>query len=62
MVLVGDFTGGDAVGFDDFLAFATHYRAQTGDAAYDLEFDLDNDGEIGLTDFIIFAEFFGSSR
>ena len=55
-----DFDGDGTVGFSDFIAFASNYGTQRGDAAFDARFDLDGDGDVGFSDFLIFAGAFGS--
>ena len=55
-----DFDGDGTVGFSDFLAFASGFGTQRGDAAFDARFDLDGDGAVGFSDFLIFAGAFGS--
>ncbi len=56
-----DFDGDGTVGFSDFLAFASKFGTQRGDAAFDARFDLDGDGEIGFSDFLAFASQFGET-
>ena len=48
-VVVGDFDGDGAVGFSDFLLFAT------GFGGTDSRFDLNGDGAVGFADFLIFG-------
>ena len=55
-----DFDGDGNVGFSDFLAFASGFGTQQGDAGYDARFDLDGDGSVGFSDFLTFAGAFGS--
>ena len=55
-----DFDGDGTVGFSDFLAFASGFGTQQGDAGYEARFDLDGDGAVGFSDFLIFAGAFGS--
>ncbi len=55
-----DFDGDGTVGFSDFLAFASGFGTQQGDAGYDARFDLNGDGDVGFSDFLIFAGAFGS--
>ncbi len=55
-----DFDGDGTVGFSDFLAFASGFGTQQGDAGYDARFDLDGDGSVGFSDFLTFAGAFGS--
>ena len=56
-----DFDGDGTVGFSDFIAFASKFGTQRGDAAFDARFDLDGDGEAGFSDFIVFARQFGTA-
>ena len=56
-----DFDGDGTVGFSDFIAFASNYGTQRGDAAFDARFDLDGDGETGFSDFIAFASLYGTT-
>ena len=56
-----DFDGDGTVGFPDFIAFASNYGTQRGDAAFDGRFDLDGDGETGFSDFIAFASQYGTT-
>ena len=56
-----DFDGDGTVGFPDFIAFASQFGTQRGDATFDARFDLDGDGETGFSDFIAFASQFGTT-
>ena len=56
-----DFDGDGTVGFSDFVAFASNYGTQRGDAAFDARFDLDGDGETGFSDFIAFVSQYGTT-
>ena len=56
-----DFDGDGTVGFSDFLAFASVFGSQQGDAGFDARFDLDGDGAIGFPDFVAFAADFGKT-
>ena len=56
-----DFDGDGTVGFSDFIAFASKFGTQRGDAAFDARFDLDGDGETGFSDFLAFARQFGTT-
>ena len=56
-----DFDGDGTVGFSDFLAFASKFGTQRGDAAFDARFDLDGDGDVGFSDFLAFASQFGET-
>lgn len=56
---VGDFDGNGEVAFSDFLMFATHFGAKSGEEKFDNLYDLNQDGEIGFGDFITFAGQFG---
>ena len=55
-----DFDGDGAVGFADFIAFASRFGLSHGNAGYDARYDLDGNGVIGFSDFIIFAGSFGA--
>ena len=55
-----DFDGDGAVGFQDFLQFASHFGLRDGAVGYDGRYDLDGDGAIGFGDFVLFAKAFGS--
>ena len=44
-----------------FLAFAGQFGSRQGDGRYDARYDLDGDGEIGFSDFLIFSSSFGKS-
>jgi hypothetical protein len=57
--LTGDFDGNDRVEFADFLAFAPHYGAQSGEAGFDAVFDLNADLRIDFLDFLAFAKVYG---
>ena len=54
-----DFNGDGAVGFADFLLFASQFGLSRGDAGYDARYDLDGDETIGFSDFLIFVNAFG---
>ena len=49
--LRADFNGNGSVEFQDFLLFASHYGYASGQANYDMRYDLDGDGRIGFGDF-----------
>lgn len=55
-----DFDGDGAVGFPDFLQFASQFGQSQEDAGFDARFDLDDDGSVGFNDFVIFARSFGN--
>ena len=55
-----DFDGDGAVGFADFIAFASRFGLIQGDEGYDARYDLDGNGAIGFSDFVIFAGSFGA--
>lgn len=52
--LIGDFNGDGAVGFPDFILFATAFGGT------DAQFDLSGDGLVGFPDFLIFGQAFGT--
>ena len=54
--LTADFNGDGQVNVGDFLSFAFKYGMRRGDAEYDARYDLDSDGEIGFSDFLIFTD------
>jgi WD40 repeat protein len=54
-----DFDGDGAVGFADFVAFASKFGLSQRDAGYEARYDLDEDGAVGFGDFLIFASAFG---
>jgi len=56
-----DFDGDGEVGFTDFIMFAGAFGSATGEADWDVKFDLDQDGSVGFTDFITFAGVFGTT-
>ena len=58
---IPDWDGDGAVGFGDFVKFATKFGFSRGKVGYDPRFDLDRDGEVGFSDFLIFAEAFGTN-
>lgn len=47
--------------FDDFLIFASTFNKNEGEDGYLVLADIDGDGEVGFTDFILFAGSFGST-
>ena len=54
-----DFNDDGAVGFADFLLFASQFGLSQGDEQYGAKYDLDGDGTIGFGDFLIFVSAFG---
>jgi len=56
----GDFGGDNFVGFADFVKFIHYFRFEVGDVMYRALYDLNKDGVIGLSDFLLFAEVFGA--
>ena len=44
-----DFDGDGTVGFTDFVQFAANVGLSQGDLGYDERYDLDNDGQVGLS-------------
>ncbi len=54
-----DFDGNDIIDKDDFFRFADGFGKKKGDADYNSNFDLNNDGNVALPDFFIFADEFG---
>lgn len=47
------------VGFDDFLLFAHAFGSRSGDAAFQVMFDLDPNGRIDFDDFLLFVANYG---
>jgi hypothetical protein len=45
--------------FEDFIAFAGAFGSSTGEAKYNVQADLDDDGTVAFADFIAFAGAFG---
>ena len=43
----------------DFVLFASRFGSTRGDGTYEAKYDLDIDGAIGFSDFVIFARDFG---
>ena len=60
--LVGDFNQDSIVDFDDFFLFAEKFGLESGDRAWDSQYDLKEDGRIDFSDFFAFADNFGGSR
>ena len=54
-----DFDGDGAVGFSDFVQFASRFGLTRDDAGYDVRYDLDGNRTIGFGDSVIFASSFG---
>ena len=57
VALDGDMT----VGFDDFMAFAAAFDTQDGDAAWNIQADLNDDGKVDFADFILFVGSYGKT-
>ena len=55
-----DFDGDGAVGFNDFIIFASGFGAASGDQNYNPLLDLDASGDVGFSDFLAFAQAFGT--
>lgn len=53
-----DFNNDQQVNFQDFLLFVSHFGTKQNQETYNIQFDLDVNGEIGFTDFLIFAQAF----
>jgi hypothetical protein len=51
-----DFDGDGAVGFTDFLFFASKFGLSEDDAGFEAKYDLDGDGLVGFSDFLIFVQ------
>ena len=54
-----DLNGDGAVGFPDFLIFATAFGKSSGQDGFNAAADLNSDGAVGFPDFLIFATAFG---
>jgi hypothetical protein len=59
--LLGDFNGDCIVDFRDFIALIRHFGAREGEPDYDPVYDLDNNGIIGFSDFLIFTRQYGKT-
>ena len=57
----GDFNGDCVVNFLDFVLFAAHFGSEEGDSNWDPVFDLDNDGRVGFSDFLILVSHLGET-
>ena len=51
--LLADFNGNAQVDLTDRNLFYEHYGARAGDATYDFAYDLDGDGDVDYTDYLI---------
>ena len=60
-VCTGDFDNSGKIDFADFLAFASVFGKQHGDADYNATMDLDASGAIDFSDFLGFATVFGNT-
>ena len=49
------------VGVDDFLAFVAAYGSSEGDENYNLQADVDDDGDVDLQDYLEFISSYGST-
>ncbi len=56
-----DFDGSGRVDSEDFLMFIEHFWTSRGDEAYRDRFDLDDNGKIGISDFLILTDNFGKT-
>ena len=56
-----DFNGNGIVDFPDLLLFVGVFRTKEGQEKYDSKYDLDENGEIGIPDFLILADNFGQT-
>jgi len=57
--LIGDLNGDTAVGFPDFVAFASGFGQSHSQPDYNMKLDLNGDGPIDFSDFLIFVSHFG---
>ena len=48
--------------FRDFLLFAAQFGKSSSSPDFDIQFDLDGDGSVGFTDFVILAEAIEAGR
>ena len=55
LIASGDMT----VGVDDFLAFVAAYGSSAGDDNYNLQADVDDDGDVDVNDFLAFVSSYG---
>ena len=56
-----DFDGDGTVGLPDLTLFIQTYRSVEGDGTYEARFDLDEDGAIAFSDFLILSDRFGQA-
>ena len=56
-----DFNDDGIVNHADYDLFVPHWGTREGDDNWDAKFDLDGNGNIGLSDFVIFIDYFGKS-
>ena len=56
-----DFDGSGMVDSDDVLMLIEHFGTSRGDEAYRDRFDLDDNGKIGISDFLILTDNFGKT-
>ena len=59
--IVGDVDGDHCVDCDDFYILCRKYDTNKGDSAYDLDCDLDNDGDVDSNDVSLFSGEYGQS-
>lgn len=59
---VVDFDGDNFPDFRDFLLFAARFGETTSSPGFDIRFDLDGNGSIGFTDFVILANAIEATR
>ncbi len=57
-----DFDGNGRVNFADFMALANKIRSVQGRGSYEVKYDLDGDGVIGMGDFRILTSRFGDGK
>ena len=60
--IAGDFSGDDAVSFDDFFLFADQFGKKPGRSTWNPRFDLSWNGVIDFDDFFLLADHFGEGR
>ena len=54
-----DFNSDNAIDIADFLLLVSRFGLTTGDPGFEAKYDIDGNGIVGFSDFLIFAEGFG---
>ena len=60
-VFIVNLEGDMTVGFDDFMTFAAAFNTREGDDAWNVQADLNDDGEVNFADFILFVGSYGKT-